>query len=74
MIAKAIRIFQDEGKPVDDTLIQDFIESKTDDLNIGEYLQIMSYMWCGFDTMLSYLKLLKEIDIEDEKRKLLNEL
>lgn len=74
MIAKAIRIFQDEGKPVDDTLIQDFIESKTDKLNIQEYLEIMSYCWCSFDTMVSYMKVLKEIDIEDEKRKLLNEL
>lgn len=74
MVAKAIRIMQDENKPVDDVLIQDFIESKTDKLNVNQYLEIMSYTWCSFDTMLAYMKMLKEIDKEDEKRKLLNEL
>lgn len=74
MIAKAIKLFQDENKPIDDILIQDFIESKTDKLNVNEYLEIMSYCWCSFDTMISYLNVLKEINKEDEKRKLLDEL
>lgn len=74
MIAKAIRILQDESKPIDDVLILDFIQSKTNKLDVSAYLEIMSYTWCSFDTMISYLNQLKEIDKEEEKRKRLNEL
>jgi hypothetical protein len=73
MIAKAIYNLQNENKVVDEVLIHDYITSKAK-LNEEEYLQVHSYTWCSFDTMLSYLKMLEDLDKEEKRMELLRGL
>jgi hypothetical protein len=73
MIAKAIYNLQNENKVVDEVLIHDYITSKTK-LNEEEYLQVHTYTWCSFDTMLSYLKMLEDLDKEEKRMELLKGL
>jgi hypothetical protein len=73
MIAKAIYNLQNENKVVDEVLIHDYITSKTK-LNEEEYLQVHTYTWCSFDTMLSYLKMLEDLDKEEKRMELLRGL
>ena len=73
MIAKAIYNLQNENKVVDEVLVYDYITKRTK-LNEDEYLQVHSYTWCSFDTMLSYLKMLEDLDKEEKKMELLRGL
>ena len=73
MIAKAIYNLQIEKRPVDENLIHDYI-SKRAKLNEDEYLQVHTYTWCSFDTMLGYLKILEDLDIEEKRMELLKGL
>ena len=73
MIAKAIYNLQNENKVVDEVLIHDYITSKAK-LNEEEYLQVHTYTWCSFDTMLSYLKMLEDLDKEEKRMELLKGL
>ena len=73
MIAKAIYNLQNENKVVDEVLIHDYITSKAK-LNEEEYLQVHSYTWCSFETMLSYLKILEDLDKEEKRMELLRGL
>jgi len=73
MIAKAIYNLQNENKVVDEVLIHEYITSKTK-LNEEEYLQVHTYTWCSFDTMLSYLKMLEDLDKEEKRMELLKGL
>lgn len=73
MIAKAIYNLQNENKVVDDVLVHDYIVSKAK-LNEDEYLQVHTYCWCSFETMISYLKMLQEIDMEEKRMELLKGL
>jgi hypothetical protein len=73
MIAKAIYNLQNENKVVDEVLIHDYITSKAK-LNEEEYLQVHTYTWCSFETMLSYLKMLKDLDKEEKRMELLRGL
>jgi hypothetical protein len=73
LIAKAIYNLQNENKVVDDVLIHDYISSKAK-LNEEEYLQVHSYTWCSFETMLSYLKMLEDLDKEEKRMELLRGL
>lgn len=73
MIAKAIYNLQIENTPIDDVLIHDYITSKAK-INEDEYLQVHTYTWCSFETMLSYLKQLEIMDKEGKRFELLKGL
>ena len=73
MIAKAIYNLQIERTLIDDVLVHDYITSKAK-LNEDEYLQVHTYTWCSFDTMLSYLKQLENMDKEEKRLELLKGL
>ena len=70
MVAKAIYNLQCEGIPVDDVIIHDYISKKTK-LNEEEYLQLHCYTWCSYETMLAYVKMLKDLDEEESRLNLL---
>lgn len=70
MVAKAIYNLQCEGMPVDDVIIHDYISKKTK-LNEEEYLQLHCYTWCSYETMLAYVKMLKDLDEEESRLNLL---
>lgn len=65
-VAKAIFILQTKKEPISDITVLNFIESN-DKFNSVELLSVISGLWCTFDTMKSYLKILKKID-EDENK------
>lgn len=70
MVAKAIYNLQCEGIPVDDVIVHDYISKKTK-LNEEEYLQLHCYTWCSYETMLAYVKMLKDLDEEESRLNLL---
>lgn len=70
MISKAIYNFQLENKPVDEVLILEYIKKQTH-INEIEVLDILSCTWCTFDTMISYIEMLKEIDKNEKKQEIL---
>lgn len=70
MVAKAIYNLQCEGIPVDDVIVHDYISKKTK-LNEDEYLQLHCYTWCSYETMLAYVKMLKDLDEEESRLNLL---
>ena len=70
MVAKAIYNLQCEGIPVDDVIVHDYISRKTK-LNEEEYLQLHCYTWCSYETMLAYVKMLKDLDEEESRLNLL---
>lgn len=67
LCAKAIYNLQEENKPVDDLIVLDYIE-KHMSINQDEWLDIVSNLWCTFDTMISYMNMLKELDEEEIKK------
>lgn len=70
MVAKAIYNLQCEGIPIDDVIVHDYISKKTK-LNEEEYLQLHCYTWCSYETMLAYVKMLKDLDEEESRLNLL---
>lgn len=70
LIAKAIHNLREENKNVDDVNVLCYIQKHTT-LNEQEFLEVSSYTWTTFDMMLKWVKQLKEIDQEEEKRKIL---
>ncbi len=68
LVAKAIFVLQEDKKPVSDITVINFIQSKTR-INEQEILVLLSKLWCTFDTMTKYIKMLKEIDDEESKMK-----
>lgn len=73
LVAKAIYNLQSENIPVDDVLVHDYIITKAK-LNEEEYLQVHTYTWCSFETMLSYVKQLENIEKEEHRANLLKGL
>lgn len=61
LVAKAIYNFQKEKMPIDEVLIYDYITSKTT-LEDENFTYLATLLWVGFDTMLKYIEMLKEID------------
>lgn len=70
MISKAIYNFQLENKAVDEVLILEYIKEKTN-INELEVLEILSSTWCTYDTMITYIDMLKEIDKNEIKQEIL---
>lgn len=68
LTAKAIFNLQEESKPIDDLLILCYIEKHTS-INEVEWLELNSTLWATFDTMITYLDYLKELDQEEIKEK-----
>lgn len=67
LTAKAIFNLQEQNKPIDDLTILCYIE-KHIKINEVEWLELVSNLWCTFDTMIVYLEELKEIDEKEELR------
>lgn len=72
-VAKAIFILQNKKEPISDITVLNFIESN-DKFNSIELLGVISRLWCTFDTMNSYLKILKKIDEDENKMRKLESL
>ncbi len=70
LVAKAIFNLQEESKMIDDVNILAYIERFTT-VNENEFLDASCCLWTTFDTMMGYLKMLEEIDREEEKHKIL---
>ena len=73
MISKAIYNLQQDNIPVDDINVHTYI-TKRAKLNEDEYLQVHSYTWCSFQTMVAYLKQLEDLDKEDKRIELIKGL
>lgn len=73
LISKAIYNFQLENKPIDEDLILCYIQKHTQ-INSNEWLDISCKLWVSFDTMITYLNMLKDIDKEENKMKVLEGL
>lgn len=65
LVAKAIFNMKNEGLPIDDVLLKNYIDSKTDKLNYIEYLNIICAGTGSFISVQNYLKVLKDIDKEE---------
>lgn len=72
-VAKAIFILQTKKEPISDITVLNFIESN-DKFNSVELLSVISGLWCTFDTMKSYLQILKKIDEDENKMRKLEGL
>lgn len=63
LVAKAIYNMKQENLPIDDVLLENYISSKTNKLNIDEYLSITCNMG-SFSSVQHYLEILKKLDKE----------
>ena len=73
MTAKAIYNFKQEDKVIDEELIFCYI-TKHASVNSTEWLDIIGRVPVSFDTMITYLKMLKELDEEESKLKFLEDI
>lgn len=73
LTAKAIYNMQNENEPIDDLTVLCYIQ-KHIQINELEWLELISILWCTFDTMNLYLKRLKVLDDEEKKLKILEGL
>lgn len=73
LIAKAIFNLQEEKKPVSDLMAFNYVLKHTE-INEAEYLNLISKLPVGFDTMKKYLIELKKIDSDEEKLKVLGSM
>lgn len=73
LTAKAIYNLKEDNRPIDDMNIICYIQKHTT-LNEAEFLDISCCLWCSFDTMNLYLKQLKDLDKEESKLKMLEEI
>ena len=73
LCAKAIFNLQEEKKPIDDLTVLCYIQ-KHMEVNQEEWLELVSNLWSTYDTMLLYLDMLKDLDEEEVKMKILESL
>lgn len=66
LVAKAIHNMQKEKTPISDVLVQDYIEKRTDKLNVSEFYSIVCSGTGSYESVVSYIELLKK---EDELHK-----
>lgn len=64
MIAKAIYNMKNENLPIDDLLVLEYIQNKTDKLNQHEYYDIVCSGTGSYLSVCNYIKLLEKIDKE----------
>lgn len=70
LIAKAIYNLRAENKNIDDVNVLCYIEKHTQ-VNEQEFLEVQSYTWTTYDMMLKWVKQLQDIDVEEEKIRIL---
>ena len=63
---------QEEKKPISDITVINFLKEKKANFNEMEVLVLISCLWCTFDTMTKYMKILKELEEEQKLRELRN--
>ena len=73
LTAKAIYNFKQDNKPIDEELVYCYI-SKHVDVNSSEWLDISCKLPLSFDSMVLYLEMLRGIDEEESKLKMLEDM
>ena len=73
VIAKAIYNHIKEDLPFDEVLIEQYILKRTH-MDFAEWLEILKRLPMSYDSMLHYIKILKEMNAEEEIAKKMQEI